>query len=202
MGRIKDEAKKHEYYKIIRTETNRLSGIVNKILNFSKIEGGRRNYKFTETDLNELVDQIIKNYSHHFKVKGMEYSVNTMKNLPLVKVDAEAVTDAMINLIDNAIKYGGENKRIEISTGISLRMVYIDLKDHGIGIDPKHHKLVFDKFYRVTSGNLAHKAKGTGIGLSIVKHIMEAHKGEVSLRSVPGEGSIFRLSFPIDYSKK
>lgn len=201
MGRIKDEAKKHEYYKIIHTETNRLSGIVNKILSFSKIEGGKRNYKFSATDINELVEEITETYSHHFKNKGMECSLNQTTKLPAVKIDAEAVTDAMINLIDNAIKYSGEKKKIEISTGISLRSVYIDVRDYGIGIDPKHQKLVFDKFYRVTSGNLAHKAKGTGIGLSIVKHIMEAHKGSVTLKSVPGKGSIFRLSFPIDYSR-
>lgn len=199
MGRIEDEKKKQEYYKIIHTETNRLSGIVNKILSFSKIEGGKRNYKFRETDVNELTAQIIQTYSHHFKNKGMACSVKHTNNLPAVKADAEAVTDAMINLIDNAIKYSGEIKKIEISTGISLRSVYIDVKDYGIGIAPKHQKIIFDKFYRVTSGHLANKAKGTGIGLSIVKQIMEAHQGSVTLKSDPGKGSTFRLSFPISY---
>jgi len=197
MGRVKDEAKKHEYYKIIHTETNRLSGIVNKILNFSKIESGSREYKFTPTDVNQLMEQIIETYSHHFKNKSMTCEFIAADELPLILLDADAVTDATINLIDNAIKYSSDTKKIEMRTGKTGNTVFIEVKDYGVGIEEKYQKMVFDKFFRVTKGNLAHQAKGSGIGLSIVQHIMLAHQGTVTLKSKPGEGSRFRLNFPI-----
>lgn len=197
MNRIKDESKKQEYYNIINTEANRLSGMVNKILNFSKIESGKRTYKFIETDVNEIVTQILENYEHHFKRNGFTYNFTPKEKLPKVMADGEAITDAIINLIDNAIKYSKDKKQIDISTGSDNTSVFVEVKDFGLGINEKYQKMVFDKFYRVTDGNLAHKAKGSGIGLSIVKHIMEAHKGSVKLNSKEGMGSTFILNFPI-----
>ena len=102
----------------------------------------------------------------------------------------------LINLIDNAIKYGGERKQIDVTSGINKQWVFVEVKDYGAGIEEKYQKLVFDKFFRVTKGDLAYKAKGSGIGLSIVKHIMLAHNGTISLISQPGLGSRFRLNFP------
>ena len=201
MDRIKSEEKKHEYYKIINTETNRLSGIVNKILSFSKIESGKREYKFTETDVNEVVEQITNTYQHHFRNKGFTCNFSPGENLPVINSDGEAITDAVINLIDNAIKYSNEEKQIDLTTGQSKRNVFIEVKDYGIGINEKDQKLVFDKFYRATKGDLAYKAKGSGIGLSIVKHIMDAHEGTIDLISEVGKGSRFILNFPIKATK-
>lgn len=197
MGRIKDEAKKLEYYKVIHNETNRLSGIVNKILNFSKIESGNREMKFTETDLNKLLHQIIENYRHHFSNVGMLCNFFPDAGIPKVYIDPDAVTDATINLIDNAIKYSTHKKQIDVRTGSSGNYVFVEVQDYGIGIEEKYQKMVFDKFFRVTKGNLAHRAKGSGIGLSIVQQIMIAHQGNVGLKSKAGEGSQFRLNFPI-----
>lgn len=197
MNRVKDEARKKEYYSIINTEANRLSGMVNKILNFSKIESGKRSYKFVATDLNNVVSQILETYEHHFKRNGFMYSFTPAENLPQVMADSEAITDAIINLIDNAIKYSKDKKQIDIKTASEGKTVFIEVKDYGLGIDAKYQKMVFDKFYRVTDGNLAHKAKGSGIGLSIVYHIMSAHKGSISLISKPDIGSKFILNFPI-----
>ncbi len=200
MDRIKDEEKKKEYYRIINTETNRLSAIVNKILNFSRIESGKRSYKFEETDLNELITKTLDTYQHHFKNKGFTCNFMPAENLPVIIADHEALTDALINLIDNAIKYSNDKKQIDIETGKGQNTVFVSIKDYGVGIADKDQKLVFDKFYRVTRGNLAHQAKGSGIGLSIVKHIMEAHGGSVSLKSKSGEGSRFTLHFPVKSS--
>ncbi len=196
MGRIKEESKKKEYYKIINTETNRLSGIVNKILNFSKIESGKREYKFEESDLNDIVSQTILTYRHHFRNMGFECNFSPADKLPLIKADREGITDALINLLDNAIKYSNDKKYIDVITGYGPKWVYVTVKDYGVGIDDKDQKLIFDKFYRVTKGNLAHKARGSGIGLSIVKHIIEAHEGIISLKSSVGSGSSFTLNFP------
>ena len=201
MGRIKDEEKKKEYYKVINSEANRLSGIVNKILNFSKIESGKRDYKFEESDINILLNQILDQYSHHLKQKDFTCKLVLADGLQKVMIDKEAITDAIINLIENAIKYSVDNKEIEIISDSDDNKVTVEVIDYGIGIEEKYQSLVFDKFYRVTEGNLAHKAKGSGIGLSIVSHIMSAHKGSVELFSKPNEGSRFKLCFPVNETK-
>lgn len=197
MDRIKSEDKKKEYYKVIHTEANRLSAMVNKILNFSKIESGKRDYRFANIDINEVVGHVIQTYQHHFDHHGFECNFEKGNDLPQVNADKEAITEAIINLVDNAMKYSAGKKRIEIRAFLQKGMVGIEIKDYGIGIDDKEKKLIFDKFYRVTKGDLAHKAKGSGIGLNIVKHIMDAHQGSVSLKSTPGQGSIFTLYLPV-----
>ena len=200
MGRIRDEEKKKEYYRIINTETNRLSAIVNKILNFSRMESGKRDFRFEQTDLNEIIGLTLETSRHHFSNKGFICNFTPGEDLPLIHADREALTDALINLIDNTIKYSNDRKQIDVSTGRLPGNVFLTVRDYGVGIEDKDQKLIFDKFYRVTRGNLAHKARGSGIGLSIVKQIMEAHKGSVTLKSKYGEGSSFTLLFPIETS--
>lgn len=195
MGRINSEEKKIEYYKTINKEARRLSQMVNKILSFSKIENGKREYIFTQTDINEIVEKVISTYQHHFKNSNFTCKFNLAADLPLINVDEEAIIDALNNLIDNAIKYSANIKLIEINTGIKAERVYVEVKDSGIGIKEKDQALIFDKFYRVTHGNLAHHAKGSGIGLNIVKHIIDSHNGEIKVKSSYGNGSSFTLFF-------
>jgi two-component system phosphate regulon sensor histidine kinase PhoR len=193
MGRIKTQEKTKEYYGIILQETQRLSAIVNKILNFSQIESGKRKYSFTEVDLNSLVCDVAATYKISLESKGFLFSADCSKEIPLVWADPEALTDALINLIDNAVKYSADNKQIDIRTGTLKNAVFIEVGDKGIGISANDQKYIFDKFYRVTEKNLALKAKGSGLGLSIVKHMMDAHNGKIIVASEPGMGSTFRL---------
>ena len=197
MGRVKNAKKIREYYAIILNETTRLSGIVNRILSFSQIESNKRKYSFSETDLNEIVENATPSFQFSMKTKGFDYSFEQSDNLPPVQADREAITDAFINLIDNAMKYSGEIKNIIVRTGKNDRYAYIEVEDHGIGISDKNQKYIFDKFFRVTEMNLANRVKGSGLGLAIVKHIMDAHEGKVYVKSAPGSGSLFRLSFPV-----
>ncbi len=111
-----------------------------------------------------------------------------------MKVDREAVSEAVVNLIDNSVKYSTENKFIKITIGSENDFVFIKISDKGIGISEKDQQKVFDKFYRVSSG-LIHTTKGTGLGLTLVKQIMDAHKGKIILESKSGEGSSFKLLF-------
>jgi two-component system phosphate regulon sensor histidine kinase PhoR len=122
--------------------------------------------------------------------------VDTDDHLPAIDVDSGAVSEAMLNIIDNAVKYSRERKYVRVSTGLEGTAVFIDIEDHGIGIDPRQQKRIFEKFYRVSSG-LTHETRGTGLGLALVKHIMDAHRGNITLRSEAGKGSTFRLTFPI-----
>jgi two-component system phosphate regulon sensor histidine kinase PhoR len=197
MGRVRDAGKIKEYYTIILNETSRLSGIVNRILNFSQIEGNKRKYILSETDINEVVKNAALTLRYSIETKGFVYSFEPDKNLPPVLADREAVTDAFVNLIDNAMKYSPGIKEITVRTGINDKYVYIEVEDHGLGISEKDQKYIFDKFYRVTEFNLANKVKGSGLGLAIVKHIMDAHEGKIYVKSAPGSGSLFRLSFPV-----
>jgi two-component system, OmpR family, phosphate regulon sensor histidine kinase PhoR len=195
MGRVKSEEKIHEYYNIILQETQRLSGIVNKILSFSQIESGKRKYNFSTIDLNEIVCKVASNYKFILEKKEFIFEIECGGDLPQIKADPEALTDAIINLIDNAAKYSDSIKYIKVKTGISKRGVYVEVEDKGIGISKKQQKYIFDRFYRVVENNLAHRAKGSGLGLSIVKHMVEFHNGRIIINSEIGKGSCFRLEF-------
>ncbi|HQF41775.1 MAG TPA: HAMP domain-containing sensor histidine kinase [Ignavibacteriaceae bacterium] len=195
MGRVKTEEKKKEYYSIISRESNRLGRIVNSILNFSKMEAGKRKFNFAEEDLNEIVIQIYQNYSYHLYNKGFDFEYEPGIEIPKVMADREAVSEAIVNLIDNSVKYSTVNKFIKITIGNENNFVFVEISDKGIGISEKDQKKVFDKFYRVSSG-LIHTTKGTGLGLTLVKQIMDAHNGKIVLKSKSGEGSSFKLMFP------
>ena len=194
MGRVKSEEKKKEYYSIISQEALRLSKIVNKILSFSKMEAGKRNYSFERIDLNEVVEQIYNSYKFHLQNNGFEFAFHRHNSPLRITADSEALSEAIINLLDNAVKYSKDKKNVELLTGEDNELVFVEVKDLGIGIGAEDQKKIFEKFYRVSSV-LVHNTKGTGLGLSLVKHIMDAHKGEISLTSELAKGSTFRLKF-------
>jgi two-component system phosphate regulon sensor histidine kinase PhoR len=194
MDRAKTEEKKKEYYTIISKEAGRLSRIVNKILSFSKIEAGKKEYRFTKIDINNLVEDIFKTYEFHLQNKGFKFSFKRGDSTMEIDADPEAVSEAVINLLDNAVKYSNDRKEVAISTGKEGNFVYVEISDKGIGIREESQKKIFDKFYRVSNG-LVHNTKGTGLGLTLVKHIMDAHYGEVKIKSKPNEGSSFKLIF-------
>jgi two-component system phosphate regulon sensor histidine kinase PhoR len=195
MGRLKSEEKKQEYYAIISKETHRLAGIVNKILNFSQTEAGKKTLHIESVNLAAEIQQVLKTYDFHLRNKGFEYHVEDKPDL-FVMADKEALIEMIINLIDNAIKYSSTTKRIEIKQGTEGEFGWIAIKDFGIGISKADQKHVFDKFYRVSSGNLA-KSQGTGLGLSLVKQLIEQQNGKISVTSDLGGGSTFTLFFPL-----
>jgi len=195
-GIVKSPEKIMEYYTISLQETRRLTAIVNKILNFSQIESGKRKFTFEDVPINDVVEEVLKTFRLNLENNTFEWTVSLSEENPGIYADREAVTDAVVNLVDNAIKYSDETKKIDLKTGIDKGRIYVEVKDHGLGISKSEQKHIFDKFYRVTQKDLAHKAKGSGVGLAIVQYIMEAHQGEITVKSTPGEGSIFRLFFP------
>lgn len=198
MGRVPSEEKKKEYYSIISKESHRLTGIVNKILNFSQTEANQKKLNAVRLNANEEIQEILKTYDFHLRNHGFEYAFPANEELTIV-ADPEAFNEVIINLIDNAVKYSAAKKRITISTGTENNFGTVAVKDEGVGISPADQKHIFDKFYRVSSGNLA-KSRGTGLGLSLVKQLMEAMGGKVSVKSELGNGSTFVLYFPLDQS--
>jgi two-component system, OmpR family, phosphate regulon sensor histidine kinase PhoR len=195
MGRIVSEERRQEYYSTILGETERLSRLVNNILDFSKMEAGKKQFQFDELDLNTVVSNVVKTYEFQMHSDGVTPVLDLDGAIPPVSADQEAVSQAVINLLDNAIKYGGPEKYLKLSTGTEGGFAFIEVTDRGIGIAPEHQAKIFDTFYRVSTG-LVHTTKGSGLGLALVQRIMEAHRGNIRVRSAPGKGSSFRLSFP------
>ena len=198
MNRVKTEEKKKEYYSIIYNETQRLSNLVNKILNFSQIENNKREYVFTQTNVNAIINEVVNTFKFHLEDKDFELKLELADNIPQISADSEALADAIVNLVDNAIKYSGDQKFIGIKTGQIKDKVFIEIKDNGIGITENDQKKIFEKFYRVVEKNLAYKAKGSGLGLSIVKHVIDKHNAKISVKSKIGNGTSFRLIFPVE----
>lgn len=201
LQRVKSDEKKSEYVEIIFKETNRLTRIVNRILNFSQVEADRKKYHFISLDINAIVDELMHDYSFHLEHNGFEYEFEKVDQLVSVEADKESIYEALVNLMDNAIKYSQDHKFIAIRTKLRGEHAIIEVQDKGIGIPKENLKQIFDKFYRVSEGNV-HTVQGAGLGLSLVSSIMEAHGGNIELESKLGEGSTFRLVFKLSPSSE
>jgi signal transduction histidine kinase len=195
MGRLKTPEKYHEYYQIIRKESERLSSLINNILDFSRIEAGRKEYDFRETDMRELVCNTMESYRYQIEQQGFTLEEN-IDPVPPMKVDREAVTRSLVNLVNNALKYSQDQKYIGVNLYRDNGSVKLEVIDHGIGIPKMEQPKIFEKFYRV-GDPLVHNTKGSGLGLSLVQHIVHAHGGAVQVESTPGRGSKFTISIPV-----
>jgi signal transduction histidine kinase len=196
LGRVRNEEKKIEYYRIIRHESRRLNKMIDNILDFSKIEAGRKTYNFAAADMAEVIQNVLSSYRYQIINSGFDMQTNLQPDLPPVLMDRDAMAQAISNLLDNAIKYSGEVKQLSITTETVRSDLSIEIADHGIGIPRAEQAKIFEKFYRVGNG-LVHDVKGSGLGLSLVKHIIEAHKGTVSVESDLGKGSRFTILLPL-----
>jgi two-component system phosphate regulon sensor histidine kinase PhoR len=199
LDRLKSEEKKLEYSSVIHSETRRLNKIVNTILNFSKMETQSRKFNFESCSLIDVNNDVLETYDYHIKSSGFKYSVHSDEKLNKIYLDKDAVSESIINLIDNAIKYCDDEKEFIVTIGENEEGQFWKIKDVGIGISSAEQKKIFEKFYRVTSG-LVNNKKGTGLGLSLVKQIMNAHKGEIFVESDLGKGSTFILQFNNEFS--
>jgi signal transduction histidine kinase len=196
LGRIATPAKQHEYHEIIRKESERLSGLINNILDFSRIEAGRKEYNFKETDVADLVRSTLESYRYEIEQNGFQFEQKIDDNLPQMRVDREAIARSLLNLVNNAVKYSASDKYLRVCLYRSNGSVNLEVIDHGIGIPASEQPKIFEKFYRV-GDPLVHNTKGSGLGLSLVRHIAHAHNGDVIVESVPGKGSKFVITLPV-----
>jgi signal transduction histidine kinase len=196
LGRIQTQDKVEEYYRIIRKESERLTALINNILDFSRIEAGRKEYEFRETDIGELVRNTLDSYRDQIEQQGFDFEQHIDPSLPAVQVDREAIARSLVNLVNNALKYSAKEKFLRVRLYRSNGSVKLEVADRGIGIARNEHAKIFEKFYRV-GDPLVHNTKGSGLGLSLVRHIAQAHGGEVEVESTPGKGSKFTLSLPV-----
>jgi signal transduction histidine kinase len=200
LGRISTRGKHQEYYEIIRKESERLTSLINNILDFSRIEAGKKEYSFRETDMADLVRSTLDSYRFEIEQNGFQFEQKIDNNLPQVRVDREAIARSLLNLVNNAVKYSATEKYLGVHLYRRNGAVNLEVVDHGIGIPLKEQLKIFEKFYRV-GDPLVHNTKGSGLGLALVRHIVQAHGGVVAVESAPGRGSKFIITLPLQNSQ-
>lgn len=196
LGRVEDPGKVKEYGEHIEGESRRLTRLIDNILDFSRIESGRKEYRFAEGEVRELVEAVIRTFEVRLAEPGITIVLEAPEGpLPPLWMDADAIAQAFQNLLDNAVKYSGEAKEVVVTLSAGNDFIAIAVHDRGIGIARDEQRKIFERFHRVGTG-LVHDVKGSGLGLSIVQHIVAAHGGTVTVDSELGKGSTFTMRFP------
>jgi len=196
LGRTRDEATRSEYLETIVDESERLARLVDNVLDFSKIEQGKKIYRMRPTALPDVVRSAARAMRYPLSQQGFDLNVSIDETLPALSADPDALEQAILNLLSNAMKYSKTSKQIDLSCSRYNGDAVIAVTDHGIGIDASDQPRIFEKFYRVRSPDTDLIA-GTGLGLTLVKHIAQSHGGSVDVQSAPGRGSTFSIRFPI-----
>lgn len=173
-------------------ETERLRRVIDDVIQFSQIQQGERTYRLSRRSLVPVVQAAARRFRAYAELHGFVLESFIPDALPAVRLDPAAVEQAVLNLLDNALKYSGDSKNIDLRAGVENGMVCIVVQDRGVGIRPEDQVRVFDRFQRASQSGQG----GYGLGLYLVRHIMDAHGGRVDLESVPGRGTAFRLLFP------
>lgn len=195
LGRVRNEEESKRFLQSIGRETQRLSQLVDNILDFAKLEAGQRTLTMRPMNLNDVVADTLESFRPRFESLGFTVDTDLARTLPQVQGDARALSHCVLNLLDNAIKYSKERRHVRVETAAREDGVVLSVTDSGIGISPADQKRIFEKFVRVQTG-LVHDVKGAGLGLSLVDQIMRAHGGRVTVDSRLGEGSTFSLILP------
>lgn len=195
-GRVPSEDRRQEYYDVLVEQSERLTLLIDNILDFAKIEEGRKKFDFQLLDIGSLLRQIVSVIQDQVRHKDFVIQLEIEKPLPIIKADRESITQAITNLIDNAVKYSGEARNIIIRAFAEGQYLIITVKDFGIGIKKEETDKIFERFYR-GGDELTRTVKGSGLGLTLVKQIVEAHHGKVLVESEPGHGSTFSVKLPV-----
>jgi two-component system phosphate regulon sensor histidine kinase PhoR len=190
--RVRDDAKRKHYLETILRESERLTGLIENVLDFSAIERGKEVYQFREGELSDVVARAVDAFRAR-QPDGFDVSIQVEPDLPRVRFDDQSVLLVIMNLLDNAAKYGAPPILVSIQRG--RRHLYVRVRDQGPGIPNEHHKRVFDRFFRVRRETS--NVRGSGIGLALVKRIMDAHGGRAWVETPEGKGALVSVSFPI-----
>jgi two-component system, OmpR family, phosphate regulon sensor histidine kinase PhoR len=183
---------RESFVALIADETSRLSALIADVLDTSRIEAGTFSYTFTQVDLAELIRESVA--TAELGQDEVRVRANLQEPLPHVRGDRDRLGQVLSNLVENAVKYTAAGDQVEVSGHAENGVVWVEVRDHGPGIAREHHKLIFEKFGRVTSGGSV--KKGSGLGLFIARSIAEAHGGSLKVRSAPKQGTTFTLELP------
>ncbi len=194
-GRVPSEKRRQEYYEGLRRESERLYRLVESLLDFGRMEAGAREYRFGVLDTESFFRGVVEEFAQEVSERGYRVEITEKGHLPRVQADEEALARAVWNLLDNAVKYSPQCKTVWAEAACENGQVAIRVSDKGLGIAAHQQKQIFKKFVRAASAEAA-GAKGTGLGLTMVQHIVAAHHGQVHVTSEPGVGSTFTILLP------
>jgi signal transduction histidine kinase len=194
--RYRDGQQLQEYLQLIAKENLRLCHMIENFLTFSRLERGKQRFRFEDLAPAAVVAAAVDALKKRLAFARCNFDVRVEPDLPPMRGDAEALSTVLINLLDNACKYTGEDKRICVRAFTQGRQVCFEVQDNGIGLDRRDARKIFDRFYQVDQG-MTRQRGGCGLGLSIVKSIVQAHAGVVEVQSAPGQGSTFRVRIPL-----
>jgi signal transduction histidine kinase len=192
--RVPGEERRREYYEMILDEGRRLTRLVDHVLDFARMEEGRKQYRRDAIDTGPWLAAVVTEFERSSGARGKHVELSMAESLPRVTGDAEALAGAVQNLLDNAAKYSPDCDTINVLARADEGAVRIEVCDRGVGIPAEEQPRVFDRFFR--GQQLADVVKGTGLGLSLVKHVVDAHGGSIALESAPGEGTRVTISLP------
>jgi len=192
---IKEEKEVKYYTDIIREENQRMNNQVESVLRMSLLDKHDLEFNYIESDVHALIERAVSKVGLLLGERDGKIEVHAEASDPILMIDPDHFTNAMLNLLDNAIKYSEEEPMIIISTADTNKGLQISVKDHGMGMSKDIQQRIFDKFFRKTSGNI-HNIKGFGLGLSYVKAIIDAFNGSIHVKSEPGKGSTFEILLP------
>jgi signal transduction histidine kinase len=196
-NRVTDRTKQRGYYKMIVQESDRLTRLVENILDFSRMEEGRKEFRFRPLRTSAWLRELVKDFKAEIAAEGIDVEAGIPEDLPQISADKEALGSAVHNLLDNAVKYSPGEKTVWITVERKEGEIKIAVRDKGVGISEQDRKYIFDRFYRAKA-EISKRVKGAGLGLSLVRYIVEAHSGRVECESSPGEGSTFSIHIPVE----
>jgi signal transduction histidine kinase len=199
-GRVPAQERRQVYYETLVRESTRLQRLVEALLNFGRMEAGVRKYRFEEMDAASLVERVVAEFTPQIASSGRHIELEAAAGVCPIDADPEALSVALRNLVDNALKYSPGCPTVWVQWGAENAHVAIRVRDRGMGIPAFERRAIFRKFFRGTAAAKAN-VKGSGVGLSMVRHIVAAHGGEISVVSKPGEGSTFTILLPAGESK-
>jgi signal transduction histidine kinase len=194
------EEEKEESYEIITKESERLSHLIDNVLDFSRIEMGRKEFIFKKGNLANVIRNTLESFRYHLDKKGFLVKTEISSNIPDNEFDEEAISSVLINLLGNSMKFSQTIKEIAVKLSCNEENIILEVSDKGIGMTQKELSKIFDRFYRAENKTVS-KTRGSGLGLTLVKHIIDAHRGKIAVKSEPGKGSVFTVFFPIDSAK-
>jgi len=196
-GRVPTEDLRQQSYEILTHESERLQRLVESLLDFGRIESGVSRYRFELLDGADVVDDVVAGFREAAAAQGFRIDVRKTDAPARVRADRDALGLAIRNLLDNAVKYSPECRTVWVETAVADRRLEIRVRDRGTGIPPAEQRSIFDRFVRGSAGRDA-GIKGTGIGLTLARHIVDAHRGEIRLESLAGQGSTFTILLPLE----
>ena len=196
LGWVTSESKKQEYLQTILSESDRMNEMITNMLDFSRIEAGRKQYNFENTSLPVLVKEVLESYTPYIKNLGFRLQVDIDGDIPGFFLDADAVRLIVVNLLQNAVKYSIKEKSIIVRLYREKETAILEIEDKGIGIEKHDLNKIFEQFHRA-SADTVQTVEGSGLGLYLVQHAVHAHEGEIKVTSEPGKGSRFKVLFPI-----